>query len=316
MRDKKPVIIGLLLALVIILACIFGIMMLNKNETPVGTVDTTDFSEVELSLISPSGAPALSLAGVIDDSSIALDYEIVDGSEVLSAEFLDGSSDLIIAPVNLGTNLINNGAEYQLLAVVSWGNLYIVGDRSTYDGRLAAFGEGAVPGRVFELIRSELNEEVTVDYYNSVAEVAPLLLSGEYGAALLAEPVATRVRNSNKALEVLYDVQDLYEDVTGDSTYPQAAIFVSSQAIKDKTEAILNLTNSIQDTIIAIKNDTSLLDSYDVDYAELGFDDIALLKDAYSGMALDLVYGTDCVDEVKGFLELFDIAYDDTMYVR
>ena len=104
--------------------------------------------------------------------------------------------------------------------------------------------------------------------------------------------------------------------MTGDSTYPQAAIFVSSQAIKDKTEAILNLTNSIQDTIIAIKNDTSLLDSYDVDYAELGFDDIALLKDAYSGMALDLVYGTDCVDEVKGFLELFDIAYDDTMYVR
>ncbi len=316
MKNKKMIIAGLLAAAVVVGICVFAVIMLNKNDTKQSQPTTTDFSDTEISLVSPSGAPALGLVSAIADPNIKLNYEIVDGADVLGAEFTANEKDLIIAPINVGVNMIKNGAEYELLAVVSWGNLSIVGDRSTYNGNIAAFSEAAVPGKVLEYVKDEFNEEVTIDYYASVAEVAPLLSQGRYGAALLAEPVKTKITNANENLTVLYDIQELYEDKSGLDRYPQAAIFVSKDAIADKTEAILNLTGIIQNGISAFNTDPSALKNTSVDITALGFDDIDLLVDAYPRMALDLVYGTDCVEEVKTFLALFDIEYTDTMYVK
>ena len=316
MKNKKMIIAGLLAAAVVVGICVFAVIMLNKNDTKQSQPTTTDFSDTEISLVSPSGAPALGLVSAIADPNIKLNYEIVDGADVLGAEFTANEKDLIIAPINVGVNMIKNGAEYELLAVVSWGNLSIVGDRSTYNGNIAAFSEAAVPGKVLEYVKDEFNEEVTIDYYASVAEVAPLLSQGRYGAALLAEPVKTKITNANESLTVLYDIQELYEDKSGLDRYPQAAIFVSKDAIADKTEAILNLTGIIQNGISAFSTDPSALKNTSVDITALGFDDIDLLVDAYPRMALDLVYGTDCVEEVKTFLALFDIEYTDTMYVK
>lgn len=315
MKDKKLAIVGLLGALVVICLCIFIVIMLNKRDVADEPLPS-DYSEVKISVTSPSGAPALGLASAINNPNIALEYDIVDGADVLSSEFLSGEKDLIIAPINLGVKMIENGAEYELLAVLSWGNLYVVGDRSLYNGTIAAFSEAAVPGKVLEYVKDGMQEEVKIDYYASVAEVAALLSQGEYGAALLAEPVLTKLTSTNDNLTILYDIQDLYKEKTGLDRYPQAAIFVKKDAINTKTQAILNLTNTMQTSIANLNNDSSSLSSLDVDFKELGFDDVELLKEAYSRMSLELVYGTDCIDEVKEFLKLFDIEYTDKMYVK
>ncbi len=316
MKNKKLIIAGLLSAAVVVCLCIFAVIMLNKSGISKTPPSSTDYSDAKISIVSPSGAPALSLVTAINDPNTNFEYEIVDGADVLGAEFMAGEKDLIIAPINVGVNMISNGAEYELLAVVSWGNLYIVGDRNSYNGQIAAFSQAAVPGKVLEYVKDEMTEEVTIDYYSSVAEVAPLLSQGAYGAAMLAEPIKTKIMNANEQLTVLYDLQELYTQKTGLERYPQAAIFVSKDAINNKTEAVLNLTGIIQNGITTMNADPSSLRSIDADIASLGFDDIDLVVDAYNRMALDLVYGTDCVDEVKTFLALFDVEYTDTMYVK
>ena len=60
-----------------------------------------------------------------------------------------GEYDIIVAPSNLGMTLAAKGADqYELAAVITWGNLYLVAedeDALNEEGELAAFGEAAVP---------------------------------------------------------------------------------------------------------------------------------------------------------------------------
>ena len=151
----------------------------------------------DLTIITPSGAPALSLLGAINNQDINLNYEVVDGSDVLTAEFTNAEKDMIIAPVNLGVKLIEKGADYKLLGVVTWGNLYIVSSQNLYTS-IAAFGEAAVPGKVLNYVKDLIGPNVTIEYYSSVQEAASMLLSGNTNAALLAEPVLTKTAASFK----------------------------------------------------------------------------------------------------------------------
>ncbi len=314
MRNKKVVIVGILAGLVVILVCILALIYESESDSKARSASQAD-SSTSISIICPSGAPALSLAGVLN-SSIDLDYQIVDGGDVLSAAFMSGETDLIIAPINLGINLMQNGADYSLLGVVSWGNLYVVGNRSTYDGSIAAFGQSSVPGQVLEYVQGEFTESITIDWYSSVSEVAQLLLQGEYGAALVSEPILSTILEADESLTILYDIQDLYTDVSGNDTYPQAAIFVNNSSITAKTETIMELCNKIDATISSYNNDASALLTLDIDFSELGFADVELLVEVYEGMALDFVYACDEVDLLSEFLALLDITLTDTMYVR
>ena len=118
--------------------------------------------------------------------------------------------------------------------------------------------------------------------------------------------------------QIIYDIQSLYKEVTGYDTYPQAAIFVSNKALSTKLEAIIEVINKIDSSIASFNEDPIDLQllSDEVDFKGLGFDDVVLLSEAYERMALDFVSGNECVDEVRHFLELFDIEYRDTMYVK
>ena len=82
----------------------------------------------EVNILAPSGAPALGILGAFGNENVA-DVEIVSGSDVLQSELAkaDGEYDIIVAPSNLGMTLAAKGADqYELAAVITWGNLYLV----------------------------------------------------------------------------------------------------------------------------------------------------------------------------------------------
>ena len=283
------------------------------------TIDEESVSE--FSIISPSGAPALALLDFVDNDNIT--YEIVDGSDVLAAEFASGEKDFIIAPVNLGVNLINNGAEYTMVSVLTWGNLYLVGTSEHLNvATVAAFGEAAVPGRVLGVL-SEVFAGVNIEYFNSVQEVSAALLADQYEAAVLAEPYLTMTRNQwsqnhENELYEIYDIQDLYAQETGVSSYPQAALFVRNDLLSDDVNNVMEFASSMQRSIANYNEDSNALSTRidSVDLSALGFANADLIKDAYSRMALDFVFAYDCLDELEEFLALFDIELSSTSYIK
>ena len=102
-------VIGILLAFVIVAAGVLSILKANSNND----TNVNQNVKIQTSIVSPSGAPSLSLIGLINDENVTLDYDVVDGPDVLMSEFTNAEKDFIIAPINLGVKLINNGAPYK-----------------------------------------------------------------------------------------------------------------------------------------------------------------------------------------------------------
>ena len=294
-------IILLILAIFCLVAC-----SSKKEEQEI------DDQSINYKIVCPSGAPSLALLDIIDEDD---NIDIVDGSDVLQAEFVSGEADIIIAPINLGAKLASLTDNYQLAAVLTWGNLYLVSTVSIEETKLApvaAFGQAAVPGKVLEFLSDELSG-YSFEWYNAVNEASAALLAGQYNAAVLAEPILSMAQaNSEKELETIIDIQELYKEKTGYDSYPQAALFVNKE-INDDNDSLKSFLNKIDMTIdIYNKDNTALSKRIDeVDLSVMGFGNAELIKKAYPNMSLDYVEAYNCKEEIKTFLKLFDIELDE-----
>ena len=131
-----------------------GVMALSLSACASNDDTKKEEAKTEpIKVLAPLGATSLSLLGLYGDKNVSVDT--VDGTSVISAEIAkeDGEYDAIIAPINLGAALLSKGkSQYRLDSVVTWGNLYVVGTDEkalTETGMFAAFGEKAVPQKVF-----------------------------------------------------------------------------------------------------------------------------------------------------------------------
>ena len=198
-----------------------------------------------LSILSPKGAPALSLVPLIQENKDSIEF--VDGSDILSAELIKGEKDLIIAPVNLGAALSKKDSNpYRLYGIVTWGNLYLVSNDTVLveNEPIALFGEQAVPGLVFKSIKDQLVLNFETTAFNSVTDVQGQLLSKSFNIGLMAEPLVTATIAKAKTLEsplnlsVYKDLQALWQEKTGFENYPQAAIYIKADISEEKLKQV------------------------------------------------------------------------------
>lgn len=282
-----------------------------------GCSGTKPVSKESLTILSPTGAPAISLAHLASENKHNLVF--VDGSDVLQSAFVNPNPeyDIIVAPTNLGVKLIQSGkSEYRLVSVVTWGNLYVVakqGIELSETVKFAAFGENAVPGLVFKRIKNQLGVQ-DITYYNSVTEAQAAILSGHAEAALIAEPAATATiakgKQNDLQLQIISDLQALWQSETGFEGYPQASIFVR---YTNENEALIeDVLNQIQTVLSDYSSNTENLKN-DIEAAgaeTLGVPSADLIVKCYERMGLDYRDAEECEDELRDFLSLFDINYD------
>ena len=294
-----------IIVLILMILCLVGCNTANKQEVV--------NEPLSLSIVSPSGAPSLSLLDYMGDENMHID--IVDGSDVLQAEFSNGNVDVIIAPINLGAKLSSVTGNYKLAAILTWGNLHLVSTASIEEAvekPVAAFGQAAVPGKVLGYLSDELGA-FEFEWFNAVNEASAALLAGEYTSAVLAEPVLTMTRaKSEKALNELIDIQELYKEKTGYSSYPQAALFINVKTLENE-ENVKEFLNKIETSISLYNRDNDSLSKRidEVDLSVMGFGNSDLIKKAYSKMALEYKEASSVKEEIKTFLGLFSIELNE-----
>ena len=269
--------------------------------------------------LGPKGAPAVSLIPVLK-STLEDSIELVDGTDVISAALIQGDKDLIIAPINLGSKLIQSGdANYKLLAVVTWGNLYIVKDEAvpyTDNMDLAMFGSKAVPELVLNKVSDALSFTFTKVPFNSVADVKGQLVAKTYALGLLAEPIATATIAAAKAqgttLSVVADLQAAWKTKTGFDNYPQAAIFVKAdlsaaqiKQVKERIALMVDYVASVDADKAVVETDISTLTP-----ELLGVPSAAIVKLTWDRLNVDVQYASDKKDEIEAFLTLFSLTLD------
>ena len=286
---------------------LFGLVLSGCTSTPAEPEDTS------LNVLCPSGAPTLAFLSSYEEITGKGRFDAVDGSDLLVSELskADSEYDVIVAPINVGAQLLAKGATtYRLDSVLTWGNLYVVGTEGALsgEGTIDLFGEGAVPQKIYETVGLETS--LTPTYLSSGQLVQADLLSGQVQAGLLAEPLVTatiqKAQSQGLTLTVLADLQELYSEKTGTTGgYPQAAIFV-----KEGTD-ISSLTEKINDfTSNGYPDAQTYLETIGTD--TLGLPAAGVVVQSMERQNVRYVKASEVTDQISAFLELFNITFEDS----
>jgi len=277
-----------------------------------------------LTILSPKGAPALSLVPLIQENKDSIEF--VDGTDVLSAELIKGEKDVIIAPVNLGAALSKKDSNpYRLYGIVTWGNLYLVSNADVAlveSEPIAIFGEQAVPGLVFNSLKDQLGQTFVSTAFNAVTDVQGQLLSKSFNIGLMAEPLVTATIAKAKTLEsplnltVYKDLQVLWQEKTGFDNFPQAAIYIKADISDEKLKQVEARLELMMAYNIELNNNPSMLET---DITEelattLGVPASKILTQAWDRMNVNVVKAEDNKEAIEAFLELFKLNGLENLY--
>ena len=279
-----------------------------------------------LKILSPSGAPALSL---LPASAGGFSVDFVDGADPLQAALVNPEPeyDVIVAPSNLGMKLAESGkSPYKMLGIVTWGNLYIVGKKDTAADpatwtNVASFGEQSVTGKVFSQVYGDALNMDAVTWYNSTAEASAALISGAADVAMLAEPNATasiaKAKENGVELSIIDDVQAAWGEGKG---FPQAAVFVKEDSYAEKKEAIDSLFGVMSLFSQAANTADAELITTVIDNAggaeKFGIPNSQIAGKVWQRLNINVVPAKDYVEDLKTFGAMFDISDVESVIVK
>ena len=180
----------------------------------------------------------------------------VQGSDPLVASFTSETSQVIVAPTNLGATLYQKEVPYQLVATLVWGNLYLISNEElTFDDlsgrKITAFGQGSTPDIVLQTILKEkgLLDSVEIEYLASVSDVQSMFAAGEIDVAVIAEPSLSVLKTKVDEVNVVVDFQEQWGELYGVTSYPQASLFVHQDLIENHSEVIEPLLAQIETSV-------------------------------------------------------------------
>ena len=222
-----------LIALMMILTMVFGLFAFANAES-------ADISG--MTVVSPSGAPALALATMAVENKDNYTYIAAD---TIAAAFAGKEADFIIAPVNAGAKLYKAGkSTYKLAAVVSRGNLFIAAQKpdlkpEDLNGvKITLFGENTINASVVLYALKENGiEPGSVEYLAGAADTQALLLSDAEAIVVTAEPALTAAKMKNDQIGAI-SVNELFMQATGENGYAQAGLFVKAETLEAQPEAV------------------------------------------------------------------------------
>lgn len=213
-------------------------------------------SKAGVQVFAPEGAASLAIASHIDANfkadGLTTDFTIVSPSNI-STKLITHEADMAVLPINAAAKLYNSMGEgadrYQAVTVVTYGNLYFVGDsplgdEATTDDDLEALkgnvtgviGQGNVPDLVFRMMLNASNiayetgetakaDSVVIRYYGSGNEVIAALRAGVIDIGLFAEPAVSKACAALQ-MENIGNVQMIWQDIFHEPGFPQACLVV------------------------------------------------------------------------------------------
>lgn len=199
-------------------------------STSCGSLNDDDFPTV----FCPMGS---TLIGIADYAYSHQDIITLGNPSLIPAAMLNEQYDVVIAPLTAGLNIYSKAQNYVLDNIFVWGNLYILSNDkldsiTQLEGKtISSFQKDNTPGVVLESILKNKKINCTINYLSDVSSVAASFLSGTADYIVCAEPsvqnILTKKPNTN-----IIDLQNVYAEINGSESYPQAGIFVSKKYIE------------------------------------------------------------------------------------
>ena len=140
--------------------------------------------------------------------------------------------------------MYNKNQNYQLAAMLTWGNLYFASRIKNFtletmnNKDLVFFGQGTINQYVVESVLEHNNiEPKSITYLAATNLTQAQLIADENAIALVAEPALSVAKNKIEGITSI-SVQDLYAEMTNSGSYPQAGCFVRKQTVEEHKEVV------------------------------------------------------------------------------
>ena len=216
--------------------------------------------EHNLSIIAPTGAPALAFYNFASDSN----FVTTNAPATLVADYMaPANKDVVVAPTNVGVKaIVEQKVNYKIAATLTFGNLFIGSTGNDDDGimdkddYIVVFQKKAVPGLVFKSVYGDeiYNAAHNVDDNSFAAQclmtgtniTVPSTDSVDY--VLIAEPAFANVLSKKENVKEYANLQLEYKNKYG-VEYFQASLFV-----KNGVDANALLSTLEKDVDEVIKN--------------------------------------------------------------
>ncbi len=229
----------------------------------------------EISVYMPDGAPSLAFAKLMseDTEEDGVTYTVVTPANIavhVTYRDEDKNADLCVLPALTASKQLGDGARYQMLGVVTHGNLYLISDdgcRYTKDNLSALLGKtvgvlqlGNVPGLTLKSVLHEAG--VPYQQVSDVAESAtdkvnllPISGASDVGKIegvhtyLLAEPAVSLKTKAGSGYAVAADLQALYG---GENGFPQAVLVAKKSVVESRGEWLQAFMRSVRASAAAL----------------------------------------------------------------
>ena len=237
--------------IVLMLVLMLGACAGNRQEP------AEEMKVEDLTIVTPKGAPVLAFYDQISNEN----YTRVTADAINALWTGDNSPDVIVVDLSSGVNAIRNGAEYQLAAVITFGNFYLASTGNDEDGTLnegdtvVLFGtEKMLPNRIWHYLYGDAYD-ADLKYEADVQTAAADLTAGAdlegtpVDYVFMAQPALFGALKNNENAKVYADIQEEYRNKSGMDMI-QAAVFIRKSVPQATGEAFLeNLRTSIEKAI-------------------------------------------------------------------
>lgn len=265
---------------ILLLAIVVGCSAQEKSNNDTEQKEISDESLVveeaqaalsNLTIQAPMGVSiAAPIYKVLEDNEL---HSLVDevtflpwkNPDELRSRIVSGQAQVSAVPTNVAANLYNRGMDVQLISILVWGILYMIGP----DGEEITFEDlkgktihvpfrGDMPDLVFQYLLQKNNlditKDVTIEYIATPQEVVQLLASGRAEYAILPEHTASlAVAKANKEgqnVKKTMNLQAEWAKVTGkEPRIPQAGIIVTGELVRDYPEVIEKLQKQLAQSV-------------------------------------------------------------------
>lgn len=222
--------------------------------------------DVTLRVTALRGPTGVGMVKMLEDKpslgkNVTVEYQVAETPDIVTARVLSKEIDIAALPTNVAANLYNKGAGYRLLAINTWGNLYLISNQveisswEDFKGKtINSIGLGATPDLVFRslLIANGLDPEkdVTMDYSMAQVELASALSAGRVALAVLPEPLVTTTLTKNASLKIVMSLEDEWKKIHGENiAIAQGCLVVREEFAKKHPEVVASFLKQYQESI-------------------------------------------------------------------
>ena len=281
-----------------------------------------DYSK--LSIITPSGAPALAFYGFATSDQFSVNTEPTNIVAMMNA----GQKDVIVLPTNAGVSaIVNKQAPYKIAATVTFGNFFIGSlnndDNEVMDENdtILLFQKGNVPDKLFHYVYGNKFDK-NIHYVSTVNDIAVAVRDGKFtdeqgefvpNYVLTAEPSLTVMSKTYEHGKISFyaSIQDEYRKKTNYSEIFQASVFIKNDVKEEDGQALLSKLKTDIETILDKPSELEEgMNKVDAPKDLFGVDPVvaAGVLRGDNGMGLGYKYAKDSKESIDKFLGLFNIA--------